>query len=130
MSDDREHRIDQSDAQLAGELAKAMDDPTEWGEPIDEDRPRRSEKRQRSAMISIRLTAEELSAVQEAATARGLSVSRYVREGALRHVRPRAVKLVIVNSSASTPAPSTNVPTATAPSLGYFTREVVPSTAS
>jgi hypothetical protein len=84
-------------------------------------------------MISIRLTAEELSAVQEAATARGLSVSRYVRDGALRHVRPRTVNrmgFLVVNTSAGTTAPWTDVPTATAASPGYFTREGIVSTAS
>ncbi len=83
MSDDRRRQIE-DDTELAEELERAMADPSEWGEPIRESRSPRTEKRQRAAMISIRLTAEELSAVQAEATARGVSVSRYVRDAALR----------------------------------------------
>jgi predicted DNA binding CopG/RHH family protein len=86
MSGDRRRQV-KDEAELADELEEAMADPNEWGEPIRESRPLRSEKRQRAAMISIRLTAEELSAVQAQATARGLSVSGYVRDAALRPVQ-------------------------------------------
>jgi hypothetical protein len=93
-------------------------------------------------MISIRLTAEELSAVQEAATARGLSVSRYVRDSALQPVRSQIVSplglLVAVANGTSAKATSegrlalpTDVPTATAPSPGfYITSKLVSSAAS
>jgi len=140
MSNNRDDGMPRDDAQLADELEKAMNDPTEWGEPIDEDRPRRSEKRQRAAMISIRLTADELSAVQEAATARGLSVSRYVRESALRPVQPNVVNalgLLIASStsadkatSAGTLAPPVDVPTVIAPAPSVYYTEVLASAAS
>jgi hypothetical protein len=107
-----------------------MNDSTEWGEPVDEGRSRRSEKRQRAAMISIRVTAEELSAVQEAATARGLSVSRYVRDCALRPVRFQNLNpfgLLVANgtwedkvTSAGTLTSPIDVPTVTAPSAGFY----------
>lgn len=64
-------------------------DPTERAdEPILDIRRRRSEKRRRAAMISIRLTADELKSVQAQANARGVSVSRYVRDRALEPARP------------------------------------------
>jgi predicted DNA binding CopG/RHH family protein len=138
MSEDRQHDTYRDDAQLADELEKAMNDPTEWGEPIDEGRPRRSEKRQRAAMISIRLSPEELSAVQEEATARGVSVSRYVRECALRPSRPKIASSLgfLLASGTSTDRatslgtllPAIDVPTVTAPSPGvYYNREVISS---
>jgi len=68
---------------LRDEVEAAMDDPDQWA---DEPLPvpaRRSEKRQRAAMISIRLSSEELETVQAEAAARGLTVSRYVRDRAL-----------------------------------------------
>jgi predicted DNA binding CopG/RHH family protein len=77
---------------LRDEVEAAMDDPNQWA---DEPLPvpaRRSEKRQRAAMISIRLSSEELEAVQAEASARGLSVSRYVRDRALAPVVSRSVE--------------------------------------
>jgi hypothetical protein len=79
---------------LRYEVEAAMDDPNLWA---DEPLPvpaRRSEKRQRAAMISIRLSSEELEAVQAEAANRGLSVSRYVRDRALEPVISRAVHKV------------------------------------
>jgi uncharacterized protein (DUF1778 family) len=135
MSDNRKRRTDQDYAQLADELEQAMNDPTEWGEPIDEDRPRRSEKRQRAAMISIRLTADELGVVQEAAAARGLSVGRYVRESALRPALPSTLyqfEITLTNETwadtatpAGTIAPEIEVPTVMAPApTVYYTAPV------
>lgn len=83
MNDDRRRQV-KDEAELADELEKAMADSNEWGEPIRESRSGRSEKRHRAAMISIRLTAEELTVVQAQAAARGMSVSGYVRNAALR----------------------------------------------
>src|SRR5579875_135776 len=106
MSNDR--RVE-DESELADEHEKAMADPSEWGEPIRESRHLRSEKRHRAAMISIRLTAEELTAVQTEATARGLSVSAYVRDAALRPAQLSspitAMHRLPVNSPADTQNP-------------------------
>jgi predicted DNA binding CopG/RHH family protein len=68
---------------LRDEVEAAMDDPHQWADEPLPVPPRRSEKRQRAAMISIRLSSKELETVQAAAAARGLTVSRYVRDRAL-----------------------------------------------
>jgi predicted DNA binding CopG/RHH family protein len=91
MSDD-DTRSD--DAKLAAQLEAAMDDPTEWGDAIPDTRSGRSEKRQRAAMISIRLTAQELETVQARAANRGLSVSQYVRELALQPTQASTYTLI------------------------------------
>lgn len=64
------------------EIEKAMDDPSEWGDPLPP--KRRSERRQRHAMISIRLSSQELEQLQWAADFRGITISKYVREQALK----------------------------------------------
>ena len=74
---------------LRAEVEAAMEDPSQWADDPLPVRSRRSEKRQRAAMISIRLSVEELEAVQTEAAARGLTVSRYVRDRALEHAVPR-----------------------------------------
>jgi predicted DNA binding CopG/RHH family protein len=84
MSD---HDKRSTDAELAAELGAAMADPSEWGDAIPDPRSGRSEKRQRAAMISIRLSAEELRTVQGRAADRGLSVSQYVRDLVLQPTR-------------------------------------------
>jgi len=82
-----DHDTRSSDAELAAELGAAMADPSEWGDAIPDPRSGRSEKRQRAAMISIRLNAEELRTVQDRAADRGLSVSQYVRDLVLQPTR-------------------------------------------
>ena len=66
------------------EIEAEMNDPDAWGQPEDAPAPRpRSERRQRAAVVSVRLTEAELAAVQEYATARGLSLSGALRAAAL-----------------------------------------------
>jgi hypothetical protein len=60
------------------------DDPGEWGEP---EPAKRSKKRRLAAMISARFAPEEEELVRRAAAERGESVSRFVREAALREAR-------------------------------------------
>jgi predicted DNA binding CopG/RHH family protein len=91
---------------LRDDVEAAMDDPTQWA---DEPLPvpaRRSEKRQRAAMISIRLSSKELETVQAEAAARGLTVSRYVRDRALEPALSESVHkahyVVAVNRTSHT----------------------------
>ena len=62
----------------AGAVESMRDDPGAWGEPV---KPRKSEQRQRSAMVSVRFTPDEVAVVQERAG--GMPVSTYLRELAL-----------------------------------------------
>ena len=62
------------------DLIAAIDDPSEWGTPR---RGRKSEKRQRSAVVSVRMTQDELARVQAEAHAVGQTVGTYMREVAL-----------------------------------------------
>lgn len=55
-------------------------DASEWGTP----KPgRKSEKRQRSAVVNVRMTQAELAYVQAEARARRLTVGTYMREVAM-----------------------------------------------
>jgi hypothetical protein len=62
------------------ELDRAINDPAEWGTP---QRGRKSEKRQRGAVVSVRMTEEELLKVQERAARSGQTVGAFMREAAL-----------------------------------------------
>jgi predicted DNA binding CopG/RHH family protein len=69
---------------LASQVEAMKDDAAAWGDPeLKSQRPRKSEQRQRGAMVSVRFTEDELSAVQAHAAERGLSVSGYLRSVAL-----------------------------------------------
>lgn len=64
------------------QIEQAMNNPDEWKDPLPE-KPRRSEKRQRSVMISVRLNSDEAASLEWAASARGWTISRFVRDMAL-----------------------------------------------
>lgn len=53
---------------------------SEWGTPK---RGRKSEKRQRSAVVSVRLNQEELAHIQQLAKEKGQTISTYMRERAI-----------------------------------------------
>jgi predicted DNA binding CopG/RHH family protein len=98
------------DRELAAQIEAMRDDPAAWGdvEPAPK-RPRKSEQRQRSVVVSVRLSQRELEVVEEHATARGLSVSGYLRTAALEAAsRPvistRWIGPVASNSSTADPA--------------------------
>jgi len=65
----------------AEEMDRAINDPAEWGAPK---RGRKSEKRQRDAVVSVRMTAAELESVQGKAARTGQTVGSFMRESALR----------------------------------------------
>jgi hypothetical protein len=69
---------------LAEQIEASKDDPEAWGEveapPV---KRRGSERRQRGAVVSVRLTADELSRIQQYAAETGLSVSGALRDAAL-----------------------------------------------
>ena len=74
------------------DLVGAIDDASEWGTPK---RGRKSEKRQRSAMVSVRMTQDELARVQAEAQAVGQTVGTYMRDVALscHHSQPIRTRL-------------------------------------
>lgn len=67
---------------LAAELQQARDSEDEWGDA----EPVSIPKRKLTAMISIRLSEEELAAVQARAAALDESVSAYVRSLVVRDI--------------------------------------------
>jgi hypothetical protein len=67
----------------APRIEAMKDDPDAWGAPVPNPSPRRSERRQRGTVVSVRLTAEELAEVQSYAELRGLSLSGALRAAAL-----------------------------------------------
>lgn len=71
--------------ELARELDASRDDPEEWGtpEPATSEPVRKSEKRQRGVVVSVRLTPAEFERLQEVAAGAGLPVSTYLRDLAL-----------------------------------------------
>lgn len=62
-------------------LDRAIDDPSEWATP---QRSRKSEKRQRGAVVSVRMTEVELEVVQEKAASVNKTVGTFMRESALQ----------------------------------------------
>jgi hypothetical protein len=76
------------DDELAQQIETMRDDAEAWGEPSAEpERKRKSERRQRGALVSVRFTPDELASVQEHAAEAGTSVSGYLRNLALTAVR-------------------------------------------
>jgi hypothetical protein len=81
--------------ELATQLQGTKDDADEWGEatpdpdntdPTVASRAESAPRRRLAAMVSVRLSPEELEAVQARAFERGESVSGYLRGVALRDV--------------------------------------------
>lgn len=73
-----------TDKELAEQIEAMRDDSDAWGEPSPEpERKRKSERRQRGAMVSVRFSPDELASVQAQATDVGMSVSGYLRSLAL-----------------------------------------------
>lgn len=70
--------------ELAEQLEAMQDDPQAWGEPTDKPlAKRKSERRQRGALVSVRFSPDELASVQAHAAEVGTSVSGYLRDLAL-----------------------------------------------
>ncbi len=63
---------------------RALNDGTAWAKPLPKGRKRRSDKRQRSVMISFRLGPDELESIERAARVRKMTLSTYLRECAMR----------------------------------------------
>lgn len=78
-------------AEDVNELHTAMGDPSEWGEPIEVPAARKSEKRRRSAVISVRLTPSELETVEGLAAAAGVPLGTFMRQQALEGEKGSAV---------------------------------------
>jgi hypothetical protein len=76
--------------ELAAQLQGTKDDTDEWGDPTPDlrsaDEGESTPKRRLAAMVSIRLSPEELEAVQARAAERGESVSGYLRGIALQDI--------------------------------------------
>lgn len=84
-----------NEAELAAQIEGMKDDPDAWGEPdpAPGKSSRRSERRRRGAVVSVRLTVDELERVQAYAHNRGLSLSGALRTAALEAAQ-RATKVV------------------------------------
>lgn len=63
------------------EVERDLNDDDAWGEPV---RTPKSNKRQRDAVVSVRFTPSELSAVQGLASERNAYISTLLRELALQ----------------------------------------------
>lgn len=59
-----------------------LSDPEQWGDPVPSSR-RKSDKRRRGVVVSVRFTPEELALVEGRAQTRGLALGTYLRESAL-----------------------------------------------
>lgn len=55
-------------------------DPDEWGDPVALPKPRKSENRQRSCVVSVRFNEDELATVQALAADRGQTISACLRD--------------------------------------------------
>src|SRR5579875_2434 len=96
-----------TDEEMAGQIEAMRDDSEAWGEPAPEpERKRKSERRQRGAMGSVRFSPDELACVQAHATDAGMSVSGYLRDLALEASRQPIMTMVwlgaaTINASAT-----------------------------
>lgn len=73
------------------EIERAMNNPDEWADPLPY--KKRSEKRRMDTIVSVRLDSEQLHALDAAAKARGIPISRYLRECGLRTAELPYVKI-------------------------------------
>ena len=81
-----------TEERLVVQVEAMRDDAQAWGDPVHEPRPRRkSERRQRAAMVSVRFSPDELEAIQTQAAEAGSSVSGYLRGLALAASRRSTV---------------------------------------
>ncbi len=71
---------------LAEQIEATKDDVDTWGEPTEQPptaQKRRSERRQRGAVVSVRLTADELAKLQTYSERQGVSLSGALRAAGL-----------------------------------------------
>lgn len=80
-----------NEKELAAELQRTKDDGTEWGDGVSGGSDAKSTKRRLAAMVSVRLSAEELERVQHRAVDCGQTVSAYLRGLAIRDVEANVV---------------------------------------
>jgi predicted DNA binding CopG/RHH family protein len=85
----REEATMNSEKQQAAELQGSKDDAEEWEDAEAIEEPEPTPKRRLAAMVSVRLSQEELEGVQARASERGESVSAYLRGLALRDIKPK-----------------------------------------
>jgi hypothetical protein len=95
-----------TEQELADQIEAQRDVPEAWGEP-EPGRKRKSEHRQRGALVSVRFTPDELAAVQAHAARAGTSVSGYLRDIALEAARQPAVTGSWVGAGATINASAT-----------------------
>jgi hypothetical protein len=71
----------------ADDVLAAIGDESEWGEP-EPARPRKSEKRRRGVMVSVRLSPEEFELLESHAKTTGIPLGTFMRQQALACTRP------------------------------------------
>jgi hypothetical protein len=86
--------------ELAEQIEAMRDDAEAWGEPDSErGHKRKSERRQRGALVSVRFSPDELASVQEHAAEAGASMSGYLRSLALAAARRPSVTVTWVSGA-------------------------------
>lgn len=79
---------DMDERPLHEQVEALKDDPAAWGDAVPpSERKSKSERRQRGAVVSVRLSAEELQALQVYADEEGKAISSVMRERALDAAR-------------------------------------------
>lgn len=86
-----------------------LSDPDEWGAPEPTKR-RKSDKRRRGVVVSVRLGPEELEAIEQRAKVRGVAIGTYLRECALT----------------TTPMPTTTPEVQVSSKSGFLSSPVIP----
>ena len=88
------------DRKLAKQIEAMRDDADAWGEPSHEPkRKRKSERRQRGALVSVRFSPDELASVQAHAATAGNSVSGYLRNLALTAAQQPIVTMTWIGAT-------------------------------
>ena len=71
----------------ADQVLESIKDPDAWGEAVPA-RRRKSEKRKRGVVVSVRLSAEEFESLETEATRLGMAMGTYMRQRALAAAPP------------------------------------------
>ncbi|TKJ18928.1 hypothetical protein [Blastococcus sp. CCUG 61487] len=85
------------------EVLTSLEDASEWGDP-EPARPRKSEKRQRGIVVSVRLSPEEFELVEKHASSLGMPLGTFMRQQALACMTPAVATTWMSSVTWSRPA--------------------------
>lgn len=92
------------------QIERALGDDSAWEQP-DPGPRKKSERRQRGAMVSVRLTPDELEMLQAASGRQGVSMAAYMRDRALRDLNTQPILAPVRSINMNRPQRTVEPPT-------------------